>query len=262
MVPLPAGTFMMGSPDDEKDRLIVEGPQHAVTIARPFAVGKFAVTAGQFAAFVAESGYQSGTQCGQWDGKEWKEKPGSFGSPGFAQEGDHPAVCVSWDDAQAYAAWLSLKTGQRYRLLTEAEWEYAARAGTTTPFWWGASMTPEQANYNGNLTYGPAGRTGAWPQRTVPVSLFAANPWGLYQVHGNVWEWVEDCWCRSYAGAPADGTARKTAANCEARVLRGGSWLNGPRGLRSARRHGARPDFRRSDVGFRLARTLSPARAS
>jgi formylglycine-generating enzyme required for sulfatase activity len=256
MVAVPGGTFMMGSRDDENGRLFVEGPRHLVSIVESFALSKFPVTVAQFTAFVADSGYQPAQSCGQWDGKQWQEMPGSFRSPGFEQSDLHPAVCVSWDDAQAFAAWLARKNGHGYRLPTEAEWEYAARAGTTSPFWWGSSVTPDQANYNGGASYGPAGRTGPWLQRTVPVDSFKPNPWGLYQMHGNVWEWVEDCWSRGYDGAPVDGRARR-AANCEARVLRGGSWLNGPRGLRSARRHAACADFRRSDVGFRVARTLA-----
>ena len=251
---LPPGTFLMGSPADEHGRLAVEGPQRVVTIEKVFAVGKFAVTVDQFAAFIAESGHPVGTACKQWDGKDWEERPGSFRSAGFAQAGNHPAVCVTWEDAQAYVSWLSAKSGQHFRLLTEAEWEFAARAGTVTPFWWGASITPDQANYNASATYGPDGISGAWLQRTMPVDSFKPNPWGLYQVHGNVWEWVEDCWSRDYHGASNDGSARQSATSCKQRVLRGGSWLNGPLGLRSARRHAAHPQFRRSDVGFRVAK--------
>src|SRR5262245_21947848 len=262
MVPLPPGTFTMGSRDGECGRLAVEGPQHTVTIAKPFAVSRFAVTVDQFALFAARSGHQPGERCRQWDGRDWKDKAGSFRNPGFEQTNNHPVVCVSWIDAQAYAFWHSQRTGHRYRLLTEAEWEYAARAGTTTPFWWGISLSPDQANYNATTTYGPSGRAGPWRQRTVPVDSFTPNPWGLYQMHGNVWEWVQDGWHQDYKGAPSDGSARQPAANCETRVLRGGSWLNGPRGLRSARRHGASPDFRRSDVGFRLAMTLCAPRIS
>jgi formylglycine-generating enzyme required for sulfatase activity len=255
MTVVPAGAFLMGSPNDEGGRLIVEGPQHTVTIAQPFAVGRFAVTVDQFAAFVAKSGHGMEVPCQHWTGEEWRERVGSFCNPGFAQDGDHPAVCISWHDAKSYADWLSRKTRRPYRLLTEAEWEYAARAGTTTPFWWGTSINPDQANYNHALTYGSEKRQGDWLQRTVSVASFRANPWGLHQMHGNVWEWVEDAWHDSYTGAPADGTAHEASSDGK-RVLRGGSWLNGPRGLRSARRHGASPNFRRSDIGFRLAMTL------
>jgi formylglycine-generating enzyme required for sulfatase activity len=249
---LPAGTFVMGSLETEPGRLIVEGPRHRVTIGYRFAVGRFPVTMDEFTRFVEESGRRPAERCRLWDGTDWKDLRGSFRSPGYEQAGNHPAVCVSWEDAQAYATWLSHRTRHKYRLLTEAEWEYAARAGTATPFWWGDSITPDQANYNASTTYGASGRSGPWRQRTVPVEEFEPNPWGLFQMHGNIWEWVEDCWERGYDGAPDDGGSRQGGPSA-ARVLRGGSWLNGPRGLRSARRHGASPKLRRSDIGFRLA---------
>jgi formylglycine-generating enzyme required for sulfatase activity len=255
-VRLSPGTFLMGSPEGESDRLAVEGPQHLVAIAKAFAVGKFAVTVEQFATFIADSGHPVSATCKQWNGTDWQEQAGSFRSPGFAQTGNHPAVCVSWEDAQAYACWLSARTGHHYRLLTEAEWEYAARSATVTPFWWGTSITPDQANYNAGTIYGPNGRSGDWRQHTVPVDSFKPNPWGLHQMNGNIWEWVEDCWSRGYHHAPTDGSARQAATRCEQRVLRGGSWLNGGRGLRCARRHAAHPQLRRSDVGFRIAKTL------
>lgn len=259
MILLTPAMFLMGSAGDECGRLDVEGPQHRVTIRAAFEVGKFPVTKDQFALFVAESGYQTGNLCRVWDGGDWEERDGSFRNPGFAQDGNHPAVCVSWDDAQAYANWLAQRTKRGYRLLTEAEWEYAARAGTTSPYWWGGSITPDHANYNASTIYGARGQLGSWRQRTVSVATFVANPWGLFQMHGNIWEWVQDCWERDYNGAPVDGRARQETAKCHLRVLRGGSWANGPRGLRAARRHAARPDLRRSDIGFRLARTPSVA---
>ena len=251
MVALPAGKFLMGSPSDEAGRLAVEGPQHLVTIEKPFAIGKFAVTVDQFGAFVAETAYPVGATCKQWNGVKWQEEPGSFRKPGFRQAGDHPAVCVSWEDAQSYVGWLSSKTSQQFRLLTEAEWEYAARAGTESPYWWGASISAHQANYDACASAGLDGDNHSWRQ-TMTASSFEPNPWGLYQMHGNVWEWVEDRWRCDYGG---DITHREGSTVCK-RVLRGGSWKNGPRGLRSARRHAAEPGFRRSDVGFRVARTL------
>jgi formylglycine-generating enzyme required for sulfatase activity len=251
---LPAGTFLMGSPCDEPGRLDVEGPQQVVTIEKPFAVGVFPVTMDQMAAFVVDRGYRVAPTCGQWDGSAWHNRPGSFLSPGFAQTADHPAVCVSWDDAKAYAGWLSSRTGRRFRLLTEAEWEYAARAGTTTPYWCGTSIAPDQANGKFESAAAP-GETVIWRQQTVPVRTFAPNPWGLYQVHGNVWEWVEDCYGESHAGAAPNGGARRGPPDSK-RVVRGGSWLNRPRGLRSARRHAAPADLRRSDIGFRLAEDI------
>jgi formylglycine-generating enzyme required for sulfatase activity len=173
---------------------------------------------------------------------------------GFAQSGSHPAVCINWDDAKAYVAWLSRKTGKTYRLLSEAEREYVARAGTTTPFWWGSTISTSQANYNGNHTYG-SGSKGEYREKTMPVGSFQPNPWGLYQVHGNVWEWVEDCWNDTYGGAPTDGSAW-TSGDCSRRPDRGGSWGNPPRNLRSAVRSGSTTDLRHSAGGFRVARTL------
>ena len=257
-VVVPAGTFLLGSPEDEPGRLPVEGPQQRIAIERPFGVGKFAVTVDQFAAFVAASGHQLGATCGQWDGADWRERPGSFLSPGFAQGGNHPAVCVSWEDAAAYAAWLAARTGRRFRLLTEAEWEYAARAGTATPYWWGDTISPGQANGKLGTAIG-AGGGGTWLQRTLPVASFAPNPWGLYQVHGNIWEWVQDCWQPSHAGAAPNGSARQGPPDSK-RVVRGGGWLNSPQGLRSARRHAADRRLRRSDIGFRIAEDIETIR--
>jgi formylglycine-generating enzyme required for sulfatase activity len=164
-------------------------------------------------------------------------------------------VCVSWDDANAYANWLAKKTGTPYRLPSEAEWEYAARASTTTPFWWGSSITPSQANYDGNYVYA-GGSKGVYRQGTVLVSSFAANPWGLYNVHGNAWQWTADCWHDNYTGAPADGSAWTTGDCSRGRVVRGGSWDFLPRYLRAAFRY--RGTAENLSSGFRLARTLPP----
>jgi formylglycine-generating enzyme required for sulfatase activity len=164
---------------------------------------------------------------------------------------------VSWWEANAYVAWLSRKTKTKktYRLLSEAEREYVTRAGTTTPFWWGPSISTSQANYNGNYTY--YGAKGEYRQKTVPVDSFDPNPWGLYQVHGNVWEWTEDCWHDTYSGAPADGSAW-TTGDCTRGVLRGGSWEDDPTVLRAAYRNRLwyTPDLRNRNGGFRVARTL------
>ena len=214
-----------------------ESPQHKVTIAKPFAVGRFPVTRGEFAVFVKETGYFV------------PDKEGfSFRDPGFAQDDSHPVVWVSWADATAYATWLSSKTGKDYRLLSEAEWEYACRAATSTPFWWGSSISTEQANYDGNYTFG-GGRKGEYRQGTVPVKSFDPNPWGLYQVHGNVWEWCEDCWNESYNAARASGAAW-TTGNCALRLLRGGSWNYFPRVLRAAYRERGTADDRYFSVGI------------
>lgn len=179
MVVVPAGSFMMGSPGSEA-RYVIEGrnerPQRHVTIAKPFAVGKFEVTFSEWEACVADFGCQ---------GNRWPSDEGW-------SKGRRPVINVSWNDAKEYIAWLSRKTGQTYRLLTEAEWEYAARAGTTTRYSWGDEFSSSSANNNKG--------------RTVPVGGYPANPWGLYDVHGNAWEWVEDCY-GNYIGAPTDGTA-------------------------------------------------------
>ena len=244
MVVAPSGSFTMGSPVSEPEREWwqkgTESPQLKVTISRPFAVGKFAVTFDEWDTCVADggcNGYRPGDQ--------------SWG------RGKRPVINVNWDDATAYAAWLSRKTGKTYRLLSEAEREYAARAGTTTPFWWGSSITPTQANYDGNYSYAGGGSKGEYRQRTVPVDTFEANPWGLYQVHGNVWEWTEDCWNDSHNGNPGNGSAR-TTGECSRRVVRGGSWSNYPLDLRAAIRLRSPSVLRFSFLGFRLARTLNP----
>jgi formylglycine-generating enzyme required for sulfatase activity len=239
MVIAPSGSFTMGSPKDEPERSDGEGPQHKVTIAKPFAVGKFAVMFAEWDACVAAGG------CNTY-------KPGDQGWG----RGGRPVINVSWDDATAYVAWMNSKVkGQPYRLLTEAEREYVTRAGSTTPFWWGSSITPDQANYDGNYTYAGGGKKGEYRQNTLPAKFFKPNPWGLYQVHGNVYDWVENCWVDSYKGAPADSSAI-TAEDCALRVLRGGSWDDDPAVLRSAFRIRYSPDYRVSNVGFRLARTL------
>ena len=225
MVVVPAGTYQMGSPASEAKREDTEGPVHRVTIAEPFAVGVYEVTRGQYARFVAATGHGAGNSCRVWneEAKKWEDRSGfHWRNPGYEQSAEHPVVCVSWEDAQAYVRWLSEETGEAYRLLSEAEWEYVARAGTMTPFHFGTTISTEQANYYGNYTYG-SGRKGEYRQKTVAVGRFPANAYGLHDMHGNVWEWVADCWHKSYAGAPADGGAW-ASGECSRRVLRGGSW--------------------------------------
>jgi formylglycine-generating enzyme required for sulfatase activity len=258
MVVVPAGRFTMGTPPDEEIATEREREdQVRVSIARPFAVGRFAVTRGEFAAFVAATGHKTDGGCYRFTESKWKRDADSnWRSPGFTQDDRHPAVCTSWNDAKAYAAWLSSSTGKSYRLLSEAEREYVTRAGSTTPFWWGTTISTDQANYDGNITYA-AGAKGEWRKGTVPADSFTANPWGLYNVHGNVWEWVEDCWNEKNAGNPGDGTAR-AAGDCSVRALRGGSWNNAPHSIRSARRNRNPPASRDGYVGFRVARTLIP----
>jgi formylglycine-generating enzyme required for sulfatase activity len=256
MVVVPAREFRMGSPENEPERLPAEGPLHKVTLARAFAVGRHALTRRQYAAFVNNTDYKMEGGAHVWTGAEWELDPNrSWLDPGFRQDDDHPVVCVNWDDARAYAAWLSQTTGHIYRLLSEAEWEYAARAGTARSFWWGSSITPAQANYSGNFVYQGGGTKGEYRQATVAAGSFEPNPWGLYNVHGNVWEWCEDCWHHSYAGAPSDGSAW-TTGDCCRRVLRGCSWDSLPRSLRAAERVGNSTGSRGNYFGFRLGRTL------
>jgi formylglycine-generating enzyme required for sulfatase activity len=266
MVVVPAGGFMMGTGQAEIDALCQEykdwaqffkreAPQHKVSIGKPFAVGRLTIKRGEFAAFVSETGHDMSGGAYVWTGKECKADANkSWLDPGFAQDDSHPVVCVNWDDAKAYAKWLSGKTGKGYRLPSEAEWEYACRVGAQTPFWWGSSISVQQANYDGNYTFG-GGKKGEYRQKTLPVKSFQPNPWGLYQVHGNVWEWCEDCWNESYDGAPSDGSTR-TAGDCKIRILRGGSWYYDLANLRAAFRGRHNSESRISDAGFRVARTL------
>jgi formylglycine-generating enzyme required for sulfatase activity len=258
MVVIPAGEFTMGSPDTELERYPNEGPQHKVKIPRLFAVSKLKITRDEFEAFVRETNYAGGKTCFTLEnGKVEERVERSFGNPGFRQDGGHPAVCVDWDDARAYVVWLTRKTGKVYRLLTESEWEYAARAGTTTPFWWGDTISTGRANYDGNSTYNGGSRSED-RHKTVPADSFGPNPWGLYQVHGNAFEWVEDCWNDNYQSAPSDDAAN-LSGNCSRHVRRGGAWNFFAATLRSAYRD-SRPAFTRAaNTGLRVARTLPQA---
>jgi formylglycine-generating enzyme required for sulfatase activity len=256
MLVVPAGEYLMGSSEDESERYGNEGPQHRVKIARSFAVGKLKVTRDQFETFVNETSYSGGDRCFTLeDGKAEERNERSFRNPGFAQDGKHPVVCINWDDANAYVAWLSKKTGKLYRLLSESEWEYVARAGTKTPFWWGSSISTDQANYDGNSSYGGGGK-GEYRQKTVPADMFKPNPWGLYQVHGNAFEWVEDCWNETYQYAPSDDWVR-LAGNCSRHVRRGGAWNIIAKMLRSAYRESRPALTRGSNASMRVARTLN-----
>jgi formylglycine-generating enzyme required for sulfatase activity len=230
MVVMPAGEFWMGSPEDEKDRYNNEGSRHKVTIARAFAVSRFEVTSDEWDACVILGG------C------KWPAPEADWG------RGRRPVMNVSWDDAQKYVAWLSERTGKRYRLLSEAEWEYAARAGSDKAYSWGDEIGKNNANCNGCDSQ--------WDfKQTAPVGSFAPNAFGLYDMHGNVWEWIQDCYNDSYNGAPTDGSAW-TAGDCTRRVVRGGSWFDSPRYLRSANRNRDTSVDRGSYLGFRVGRTL------
>ena len=193
-----------------------------------------------------------------WLGTDWKLDPNaSWRDARLRQEDTHPVVCVSWKDANAYAEWLSDQSTKNYRLLTEAECEYVTRAGCIAPFWWGASISPVQANYDARFPYAFGGSKGKRRKATVPVNCYEANPWGLFNVHGNVWQWCEDVWHENYYGAPVDGSPWLNGGDSSLRVVRGGSWGNSPRRLRSASRGGFIASARYNAIGFRLARTLS-----
>jgi formylglycine-generating enzyme required for sulfatase activity len=252
MIVVPAGSFTMGSPNSEPGRNPIEGPQHTVTIAKPFAVGKFTVTVDQFAAFVRETGYDAASKCNTGEGGTTNERSDrSFSNPGFPQTGSHPAVCVNWDDANAYVAWLSKNTGKPYRLLAEAEWEYAARAGTTTKYFWGDDI----GNGNANCV----GCGSQWDKKqTAPVGSFKPNAFGLYDMHGNVWQWLEDCFHGNYEGAPTDGSAWISSADCGFRLSSGGAWNIHAWYLRASARYRFPSAFRLSWLGLRVARTLTP----
>ena len=264
MVVVPAGSYMMGSPTGEEGRHDDESPVHRVRIANPFAVGVHEVTRGEFARFVRETGHSAGNGCYTYEGGEWKERTGrNWRRPGFGQTDGQPVVCVDWNDAQSYVRWLSRETGERYRLLSESEWEYVARAGTRTSRHWGdrasdACRYANVADRSAKEKY--ANRTihecRDGHVHTAAVGSFSANPYGLHDALGNVWEWVADCWNDSYTGAPGDGRAW-TRGDCDRRVVRGGSWINDPRILRSANRNWDDTGFRSNLGGFRVARTLN-----
>ncbi len=268
MVVIPAGSFKMGSTNGDDD----EKPVHQVNIAKPFAMGKYEVTKGQFAQFVKATGYKTDAEknvggadgCytqeeGEWEwraGREWR-------SPGFSQKQTQPVVCVSWTDSQAYVKWLNKKTGKHYRLPSESEWEYAVRAGSTTKYHFGNNGNKLCTYGNGaDRTESPRGTNfknkaecndGYW--FTAPVGSYKANAFGLYDMHGNVWEWVQDCYEGNYNKALKDGRAYE-GGECARSVLRGGSWGSRPENLRSANRNNNGAAYRNSSIGFRLAQDL------
>jgi formylglycine-generating enzyme required for sulfatase activity len=237
-------------------------------LATPVAVGRFEVTVGEFRRFLAAAGHAAGGNCfadSDGDGRFEPTPDASWANPGFEPGDQSPVACVTWDDAQAYVTWLSRSTGETYRLLSESEWEYAARAGTTTAYSWGAepnsgcaysnggdaSAKRQQANWTTSTCDDGVGK------RTAEAGRYGANDFGLFDMHGNVGEWVEDCYTDSYAaGQPSDGSAFRSDP-CSGRVSRGGSWYSSPRILRSASRSGHDPADRYNDLGFRVARTLS-----
>ena len=230
MIAIPPGRFIMGSPDAEPGRDDCEGPQHDVIIGRGFALARTPITFAQWDRFVAAGGTAYAPPDEGWG------------------RGDRPVVNVSWDDAQAYLAWLAERSGRAYRLPSESEWEYAARGGTATAYHWGAAFVPGGATcLDGGDRWGG--------QMTAPVACSPANPFGLHDMLGNVWEWVEDCWNEFYIGAPDDGSPWREG-RCDARVLRGGSWCDPPRLVRAAARNRNDTRFRCNDYSFRVALSL------
>ena len=234
MVVIPAGQFLMGSPASELKRYDNER-QHEVTIEQAFALGQYAVTFEEYDRYCRATGSEIP------DDEDWGR-------------GRRPVINVNWFDAMAYAEWLSEQTGQAYRLPSEAEWEYACRSGTTTPFHFGETISTAQANYNGDYTYG-RGAKGEYRRKTLPVGSFPANPWGLHDMHGNVWEWTGSEYDENYQGAE-QRLLNRDAPDVHRRAVRGGSWVNGPWRLRSAFRDFYTAAFRDDELGFRLARSL------
>jgi formylglycine-generating enzyme required for sulfatase activity len=231
MIVVPEGKFTMGSPEHESGGDESERPQHEVTIAKPFAVSKFEVTYDEWDACAAA------TACPQ--------VPDHWG------RGTRPVINVSWSDAKQYAGWLSRVTGKEYRLLTEAEWEYGARASSMSRYSWGEEPGKGNANCDGCGS--------RWDlQQTAPAGSFKPNAFGLHDMHGNVWEWVEDSWHGTYDGAPTDGSAWLQGGDPSYRVTRGGSWRNDPELVRAAIRAKRITGVRFDTLGFRVARTLSP----
>jgi formylglycine-generating enzyme required for sulfatase activity len=276
MVVVPAGAFTMGSPEEEKDRWSDEGPQRIVTIAKPFAVGRLHVTVDQFAAFVTETRHDANSTCVTREGDR-QEAKGSWRNPGFAQDGSHSAVCLSWDDASAYVKWLSRRTGKPYRLLSEAEWEYAARGRTSSGayprfefgdnekdlcrYGNGADQKARDIGWMKDWTFAPCSDGYAY---TSPAGHYEPNAFGLYDMAGNAWQWTADCYHDSYMDkeVPADGSAWTADSCSDGRVSRGGSWSSFPSSLRPARRGWNADGNVYNDTGFRAARTLavSPVR--
>jgi len=226
MVSIPEGTFLMGSPNNEVGRADNEGPQHRVTLPT-FWMSKFPITQAQWQAIMGNN-------------------PSFF--KGSLQL---PVEQVSWDDANTFCLKLSLKTGKTYHLPSEAEWEYACRAGTTTPFYFGETITPELVNYNGNYNYA-AGPKGVYREKTTPVGSFPPNDFGLFDMHGNVWEWCADVWHENYHGVPTDGSIWEAGGDHSYRLLRGGSWDGYAVWCRAAHRHEDAPDSRSLDIGLRV----------
>jgi formylglycine-generating enzyme required for sulfatase activity len=256
-----AGEFMQGSAPDDADAQPFEMPQHNVAIAYPFAAGKYEVTVGQFAQFVADSGMEA-KDCAVYDGQWQPSNEVTWKNAIEGQTPSYPVSCVSWQDAKRYAAWLSARTHHIYRLPSASEWEYAARGGSLAARPW--SDPSEACKYANVADQAAAQRYPGWTvtpcndkfAQSAPVGSFAPNALGLYDMLGNVFEWTEDCWADTYVGAPGDGSAR-TDADCSQRELRGGSWFTQPDYVRVSYRDRFAPDYRSTSIGFRLIREIS-----
>jgi formylglycine-generating enzyme required for sulfatase activity len=264
MVEIPTGEYMMGSPEDERGRTREEGPQRRVVIDKPLALGKFEVTVDQFEAFVADTGLAVGSTCQVVEPKtgRWTQTEASFRRPGFDMERSQPVVCVSWHEAQAYAAWLGRRTGKPYRLPSEAEWEYAARGGTTTAYSSGNDESElcqyaRFADLRSSFRWRGACRSDWAAHGPLAVGKLKPNPWGLFDMHGNAREWVADCWTGDPRELPANGSAFTHPRSCEVGVVRGGSWGAEYRRARSAYRMPMVAADRRFHVGFRVALSLA-----
>ncbi|HEY3698905.1 MAG TPA: SUMF1/EgtB/PvdO family nonheme iron enzyme [Spongiibacteraceae bacterium] len=260
IVTIPAGTFQMGGVDGPSN----EKPQHSVSI-HAYKLAQYEVTVEQFTQFIDETGYDAGNRCVELTASGGKLVSGSFRSPGFLQEKHFPAVCISWEDAQAYVIWLSKKTGLHFRLPSEAEWEYAARAGSSTNFVYGDDPSQVCKYANGLDAVGSAMLTREFGKNctalscadnaeyTTTVGRYLPNAFGLYDMYGNAWEWVQDCYHASFDGAPAEGVSW-VVDQCEKHVERGGSWNSSAAGLRTTYRDGDTSGYRSANGGFRLAR--------
>lgn len=242
MIVIPAGSFMMGSPATEQGRDPAEGPQHRVTIAHVFAIGRFDVTRDQYAAFAREAKVDADAKC------DWRDP--KFRGSSIAQKGDEPVVCVNWADASAYTAWLSRKTARHYFLPSESEWEYAARAGSSSARPWGAAITHEDANYGADACCSPAASGHDKWLFTSPVGSFPPNAFGLSDMIGDVWQWTADCG-EDYAHTPRDGAPASTG-DCTRHMVRGGGWFHGPDAARAASRIADEATRRAADIGFRV----------
>ena len=259
MVRIEKGSFIMGSNSGESD----EKPPHRVTIDYDFEIGKYEVTVGEFKKFISDTNYKTqaekGDGCYVYANGDWgKKSDANWKNPYFQQSDNEPVVCISWNDAKAYTKWLSRKTGKNYRLPTEAEWEFVARAGTSSKWSFGDNKSDlkKYANIADSST------SFSWKENwndgyknTAPIGSFRPNPWGVYDMHGNVWEWCEDWYLDSYNSTPKDGSANHSQ-NKNRKVLRGGSWYYDATNSRSANRYWYYPSYRDNFVGFRLQRTL------